>query len=121
MSARNSQSRLFRAAVFAAIFVAGDFVVPFILRAADVATDFDTHWPRWRGPEETGVAPHASPPAEWSETKNVKWKVAMPGEGSGSPIVWGDRVFVTSAVDTGKAPAGYPRFLKHSCRWNGTG
>jgi outer membrane protein assembly factor BamB len=99
------QSRLFRAAVFAAVLVAGDFFVPFLLRAADVATEFNKNWPRWRGPAETGVAPHASPPADWSETKNIKWKVAMPGEGSGSPIIWGDRVFVTSAVDTGKAPA----------------
>jgi outer membrane protein assembly factor BamB len=101
-----SHSRLFRASIIAAVFVTFDLVGPYLLRAAEVDTaDFDRNWPRWRGPAETGVAPHAKPPVEWSETKNVRWKVAIPGEGSASPIVWGDRVFVTSAIDTGKAPA----------------
>src|SRR5688572_33009679 len=110
MSARNSQTRLFRAAVIALIFVAGDFFVPFLLRAAEVATaDFDRNWPRWRGPAETGVAPHAQPPVEWSETKNIRWKVPIAGEGSASPIIWGDKIFVTSAVDTGQAAAEPPK------------
>ena len=91
--------------MIAAVFLAFELVGPYLLRAAEVATDFDRNWPRWRGPAETGVAPHAKPPVEWSETKNVRWKVAVPGEGSASPIVWGDRVFVTTAIDTGKPPA----------------
>jgi hypothetical protein len=95
---------LFRATVIAAVFVTFDLVSPYFIRAADVATDFDRNWPRWRGPAETGVAPHGKPPVEWSETKNVRWKVAVPGEGSGSPIVWGDKVFVTTAIDTGRKP-----------------
>jgi len=56
------------------------------------------NWPQWRGPEATGVAPAANPPAEWSESANIRWKVPVPGRGSGSPIVWGDRVFVLTAV-----------------------
>jgi outer membrane protein assembly factor BamB len=56
------------------------------------------NWPQWRGPEATGVAPAANPPAEWSESSNIRWKVPVPGRGSGSPIVWGDRVFVLTAV-----------------------
>ena len=59
-------------------------------------------WPQWRGPHATGVAPFGDPPVEWSEDRNVKWKVAIPGKGSSSPIVWGDRVFVTTAVSTGE-------------------
>ncbi|MHC4503529.1 MAG: PQQ-binding-like beta-propeller repeat protein [Planctomycetota bacterium] len=55
-------------------------------------------WPAWRGPLGTGVAPHADPPVEWSEGRNVRWKVALPGRGHSTPIVWGERVFVTTAI-----------------------
>jgi outer membrane protein assembly factor BamB len=55
-------------------------------------------WPTWRGPLGTGEAPAAKPPLEWSETKNVKWKVALPGLGKSSPIIWRDTLYVTSAV-----------------------
>jgi outer membrane protein assembly factor BamB len=90
------------------VVLAGAMAIARVAAAADVAGDFDRFWPRWRGPAETGVAPHADPPIEWSETKNVRWKVALPGEGSASPIIWGDRVFVTSAVDTGHPGAAKP-------------
>src|SRR5690349_10331049 len=66
------------------------------------AADLD-QWPQWRGPLFNGVAPHANPPTEWSETKNVRWKVALPGKGHSTPVVWGDRVFVTSAVPFGES------------------
>jgi len=55
-------------------------------------------WPTWRGPLGTGEAPAAKPPLAWSETKNVRWKVPIAGEGKSSPIVWRDTVYVTSAV-----------------------
>ena len=55
-------------------------------------------WGHWRGPTGNSVAPNATPPTNWSDTSNVKWKVEIPGKGSGSPIVWGDKVFVVSAV-----------------------
>src|SRR6187549_1603931 len=58
----------------------------------------DRYWAQWRGPDATGVARHANPPLEWSETKNIKWKVEIPGRGSSSPIVWGNRIYVTTAV-----------------------
>ena len=58
------------------------------------------------GPLLNGVAPHAKPPVEWSETKNVRWKVEIPGKGSATPIVWGDRIYVLTAVPGEKrAPA----------------
>lgn len=53
----------------------------------------DTQWPQWRGPLGNGVAPNAEPPVKWSESENVKWKVAVPGSGTSTPIVWGDKVF----------------------------
>ena len=61
----------------------------------------DRYWPQWRGPLATGVAPAADPPTEWSETRNVRWKVAIPGRGSASPVVWGDHVFVLTAIPAG--------------------
>ena len=67
------------------------------------ATVAEHNWPQWRGPLGTGVAPNAHPPLEWSETKNVRWKIALPGTGHSTPIVWGDRIFVTSAVPYGEA------------------
>src|SRR6266540_5498691 len=59
--------------------------------------------PQWRGPLANGVAPLANPPVEWSEKKNVRWKVALPGKGHSSPIVFGDRVYVLAAAPIGEA------------------
>ena len=56
------------------------------------------NWPHWRGEGGNGVSTSANPPTEWSTTKNVKWKVMIPGRGSGSPIIWEDRVFVVTSV-----------------------
>jgi outer membrane protein assembly factor BamB len=56
------------------------------------------NWPQWRGPDATGVSRSARPPLEWSETKNIKWKVEIPGRGSASPIIWNDRLFLLTAV-----------------------
>ena len=61
-------------------------------------------WPQWRGPLGTGAAPAADPPTKWSETENVKWKVKLPGTGRSSPIVWGEYVFVQTAIPTAKKP-----------------
>jgi outer membrane protein assembly factor BamB len=64
---------------------------------------YDQQWPQWRGPRATGEAPHGKPPVTWSEQKNVQWKVEVPGRGSASPIVWGDQVFVLTAIPTGRS------------------
>jgi outer membrane protein assembly factor BamB len=58
------------------------------------------NWAQWRGPISTGVAPHGDPPTEWSETKNVKWKVKVPGDSTATPIIWGDKIFLTTAIET---------------------
>jgi len=54
-------------------------------------------WPRWRGPFDTGVA-KGDAPVEFSDTKNVAWKVKVPGRGFSSPVLWGDRIFITTAI-----------------------
>lgn len=58
-------------------------------------------WPQWRGPLASGAAPVGDPPSSWSETENVRWKIEIPGYGQASPIVWGDRVFVLTAIPAG--------------------
>ena len=60
-------------------------------------------WAQWRGPLGTGVAPRGNPPLEWSEEKNVRWKVAIPGKGLSTPVIWGDRIFLTAAIAVGDA------------------
>ncbi len=72
------------------------------LAAAGGPGETEHYWPQWRGPLASGAAPDARPPVEWSETKNVRWKVEVPGRGLSTPIVWGDLVFVTTAVPTDK-------------------
>ncbi len=62
------------------------------------------NWGHWRGPNGNSVSPTASPPTEFSNTENVKWKVAIPGRGSGSPVVWGNQVFVVTAVRSDGKP-----------------
>jgi outer membrane protein assembly factor BamB len=66
-------------------------------------TSRSANWPDWRGPEFNGTAPGGDPPTEWSDTKNVKWKAALTGRGSSTPIIWGDQVFIMTAVPTDRA------------------
>lgn len=58
----------------------------------------EDNWPTWRGPLGTGVAPNADPPTEWDREKNVRWIWEDPGLAFSSPIVWNDRVFITTVV-----------------------
>lgn len=62
---------------------------------------FADNWHQWRGPDATGVSTTADPPVEWSEDENVKWKVAIEGQGTSTPIIWGNKVFVLTAINTG--------------------
>ena len=58
------------------------------------------NWPQWRGPLATGVAPKGDPPIHWDEGTNIRWKSALPGRGSATPIVWGDQIFIATAIKT---------------------
>lgn len=60
-------------------------------------------WPTWRGPLGSGVAPTGNPPLTWSETQNIRWKVPVSGKGTSSPVVWGDRIFFLTAIETARA------------------
>ena len=60
-------------------------------------------WPQWRGAHGDGVAADADPPVSWSRTENVRWSVKLPGWGTSSPVVFGNKLFVTSdSVENGK-------------------
>jgi outer membrane protein assembly factor BamB len=75
--------------------------VTLLAQDAAPAADAERYWAQWRGPYARGVSNTANPPLSWSETANILWKVEIPGRGSSSPVVWGDRVFVTTAVPAG--------------------
>jgi len=60
------------------------------------------YWPQWRGPSGQGLVQGAGYPDTWSETENVRWKVQVPGGGNSSPIVWKDRIFLTTAYGAGR-------------------
>src|SRR5262249_17978577 len=62
-------------------------------------------WPRWRGPNADGIADGRKLPLRWSQTENVRWSVKLPGWGTSSPVVYGNKVFVTSQVQEGKKKA----------------
>lgn len=65
----------------------------------------EDNWPSWRGPDGSGVAPKGNPPSMWSETQNIKWKAALPGHGHATPIIWGNKIFIQTAVPTQEEPA----------------
>src|SRR5437763_924094 len=66
--------------------------------AADFPKGADDNWHQWRGPNADGSAPKADPPTKWDAKTNIAWKADLPGKGSSTPIVWGDRVFVLTAI-----------------------
>src|SRR5437588_1758762 len=84
--------------------------------AGDLPREEVDNWHHWRGPEANGTAPRADPPVTWDETTNIRWKAPLPGRGSATPIVWGDQVFVVTAIKTDRtadsAPKADPRFEK---------
>jgi outer membrane protein assembly factor BamB len=74
------------------------FLLAAFLLSATAASD---RWAQWRGPTGQGHAEDARIPLSWSETENVLWKTRLPGAGNSSPIVWGDRIFLTAASGGG--------------------
>jgi outer membrane protein assembly factor BamB len=60
-------------------------------------------WPQWRGPLATGYAPAGNPPLEWSENQHIKWKETIEGKGHASPVIWGERLFLVTAIPLAKA------------------
>jgi outer membrane protein assembly factor BamB len=85
------------ASLLTAVVLLSPVVVPTKAATGDAASS-DAFWGQWRGPHATGVSRTANPPTEWSESKNIRWKVPIPGRSSSSPVVWNDRLFVMTAV-----------------------
>ena len=86
-------------------------IIPF----AATAVEKTANWPQWRGPNGDGTAPGETAPVTWSDTKNLKWKLPLPGAGASSPVVWGDHLFLTCYSGYGvSGPDGAPRkLLRH--------
>src|SRR4026209_1108419 len=68
-----------------------------LVAAGMVQAQSEAHWPQWRGPFFNGMA-RGDAPTVWSDTKNVKWKAQIPGRGFSTPVVWGDKIFLTTAI-----------------------
>jgi outer membrane protein assembly factor BamB len=62
------------------------------------------NWPQWRGPHSAGIAPDKNLPTTWSKTQNVVWKTPIAGRGYSSPIIWGNRIFLTTAIEGALVP-----------------
>jgi len=92
-----------------ALILTAVFTVAAAVSAADFSSESQRQWHQWRGPLANGTAPYGDPPVQWSETRNIQWKRAIPGEGSATPIVWGEQVFVVAAVRTGRRLDSLPR------------
>ena len=69
------------------------------------------NWPQWRGPGGQGVSADTDVPTEWASDKNVLWKAELPGTGMSSPIVWGDRIYLTAVLEGDVVPG--QRAVKH--------
>jgi outer membrane protein assembly factor BamB len=78
--------------------------------AGGLDSDAQDNWPQWRGPLATGVAPHGDPPLVWNDTDgtNIRWKTEIPGRGHSTPIVWDDRILLTTAIAFGDALPPHP-------------
>jgi len=93
------------------------------LAAEEPTKNYNKYWPQWRGPLATGVAPHGNPPIEWSEDKNIRWKIDLPGEGLSAPVIWENQIFILAAIDTkkggdaekaSKIDANFPNWMKRN-------
>ena len=79
-------------------------LIPCILLAAVSAGAASENWPQWRGPLQNGVSAATGLPSQWSDAEGILWKSPLPSWSGGTPIVWGDRVFVTSPSAPEAAP-----------------
>ncbi len=81
------------------ILTLGICVLVTIAASAGQPMGFEKNWHHWRGPYATGIAADANPPTTWSETENIRWKIPVPGTGHATPIIWGDKIFIQTAIE----------------------
>ena len=84
------------------LILMGFCLIPILVQAKHHAAKETQNWPHLRGPNANGLVDTGNPPVEWSEDTNIRWKVKIPGTGFATPIVWGDKIFVQTAVKTDK-------------------
>jgi outer membrane protein assembly factor BamB len=82
-----------------------------IVAVSSAAVIAGPNWPGWRGTNGSGVSDEAALPSAWSATSRIAWKTAIPGRAHSSPIVWGNRLFLTTAIEGAEIPNHTP--LKH--------
>ena len=78
------------------------FSIAFLVLACTTSALSESNWPQFRGPGAMGTSEDPQLPIAWSQSKNIAWKVPIAGMGWSSPVVWGDRIFLTTAVSSGK-------------------
>lgn len=79
--------------------------IGFIVFVVTSSTVCAANWPAWRGPHGLGIANEESLPLRWGPKENIRWKTPLPGPGNSTPIVWGNHIFLTQALDGGKRRA----------------
>ena len=84
------------------------FALMILVSYSSAATAKPANWPQWRGPDSSGVSEEKGLPAEWTSTRNVKWKTPINGRGHSSPIIWGKKIFLTTSVDGETIPGRTP-------------
>lgn len=84
------------------------FLAAMLMLPLSAAASGKAEWAQWRGPGGQGVSSEKGLPLEWSMTKNISWKTAIPGRGHSSPIVWGRKIFLTTAVEGAEVPGAKP-------------
>jgi outer membrane protein assembly factor BamB len=103
MTMRSGNGRLARRVVLIA-FVAFMGLMPI---TSSEGAGSGSNWAQWRGPESQGVSTEQGLPSAWDEKTNIRWKAALPGRGFSQPVIWGNRIFLTSDVEGGAEPSGY--------------
>lgn len=71
-------------------------VFALVIAMSSVSAAVAENWPQWRGAKHNGISNETGVPTKWSKTENVAWRLPLPGPGGATPVVWGDRIFVTS-------------------------
>ena len=93
------------------------WLLPSILAWGLVITGYAApkNWPQWRGPNGDGITQNESVPTNWGESKNLKWKLKLPGPGASSPITWGNQLFLTcySGYGVSKANGNLQSLMRH--------
>ncbi len=84
------------------MLLARSFVLPLLLFALSVSTIHAQNWPQWRGESLDNISSATNLPVEFNQEKNLLWRTELPGPGGASPIVWGDNIFIITAVEDSK-------------------